>query len=471
MAPLALAKDPPLFLKPLLPFEEYTTVRITYTHTVPAVAGPPAVASYDITRKRDVPFCPDSSDKERLLRVIDEYLETCPDNILHIHDADRYENFRQIIGGSMKTVWTQIVSEDRPNPAQRTDHNFLIDVRTFVRRHCPSNAADLFKTYLADPKTVKPHDFDCYETRSRLELLNKLSRFLPGAGGDPIFNTDLSLRNAFFQLMLDPWQLKFTENGNSTEAPMTIDRMVNFFEQQRIHYNARQASPRRSRGNYSGRPYDHRPFPYRFNPGRGGYDQRLGNQYRNNSPNRFGRGGGGGRSPGGRAPYIHPDSTPHELLTLLAASLVVVDKREVVLVAVAFANLVVDCVPTPPNNSWDSSNNRITFTATCHPRLTHILHHVMMNRLMTISSPATPPNLWLSLTHTTIIQKTTTTLTTIKSTLINILPHRTTLPMTIPITLTLTLMTTDPSAPPLSPYMIVLLTPEISTLHILTLSP
>ena len=93
MAPLALAKDLPLFPKPLLPFEEYTMVCITYTHTVPAVAGPPAVASYDMTRKRDVPLCPDSSNKEHLLRVIDEYLENCLDNILHIHDADHYENF------------------------------------------------------------------------------------------------------------------------------------------------------------------------------------------------------------------------------------------------------------------------------------------------------------------------------------------------------------------------------------------
>ena len=306
MTPLALAKDLPLFLKLLLPFEEYTTVRITYTHTVPAVAGPPAVASYDIARKRDVSFCPDSSDKERLLCAIDEYLENSPDNILHIHDADRYKNFRQIIGGSMKPAWTQIVSEDRPNPAQRTDDNFPVDVRTFVRRNCPSNAADLFKTYLADPKTVKPHDFDCYETCSRLELLNKLSRFLPGAGGDPIFNADLAFCNAFFQLMLDPWQLKFTENGNSNEAPMTINRMVDFFELQCIHYNARQASPRRSRGGYSGRPYDHHPFPYRYNPGHGGYDQRLSNQYHNNSPDRFGRGGGGGHYPGGCAPLYSP---------------------------------------------------------------------------------------------------------------------------------------------------------------------
>ena len=305
MAPLALAKDPPLFLKPFLPFEDYTMVRITYTYTVPAVTGPPVVASYDITRKRDVPFCPNSSDKERLLRVIDEYLESCPDNILHIHDVDRYENFRQIIGGSMKAAWTQIVNEDRPNPAQCTDDNFLVDVRTFIRRHCPSNSADLFKTYLANPKTVKPHDFDCYKTRSRLELLNKLSHFLPGAGSDPIFNTDLAIRNAFFQLMLDPWQLKFTENGNSTEAPMTIDGMVDFFEQQRIHYNAHQASPHHSRGGYNGRPYDHHPFQYRFNPNRGGYDQRLGYQYCHNSPNRFNR-GGGGRSPGGRAPLYSP---------------------------------------------------------------------------------------------------------------------------------------------------------------------
>ena len=170
-------------------------------------------------------------------------------------------------------------------------------------------------------------------------------------------------------------------------------------------------------------------------------------------------------------PYIHPDSTLHELLTLLVASLVVVAKLEVVLAAIAFANLVVDCVPTQLNDSWDFSNSRITFMATCHPRLPHILHHLMMNLLATILSPANPPNLWISITRTIITQKTYTTLTMMKPTLINILHHSTTLLMTIPIILTLTPMTTDPSAPHLLPYMIVLLTPETSMLHILTLSP
>ena len=197
----------------------------------------------------------------------------------------------------MKAAWTQIVNTDGPNPAQHTDNNFLVDVHTFVCHHCLSNSADLFKTYLANPKTVIPHDFDCYETCSHLKLLNKLSCFLHSAGGDPVFNTGLAIHNAFSQLMLDPWQLKFTENGNSTEALIPIDCMVDFFKQQRIHYNSCQASPHHSHGGYSGRPYDHCPFQYCLNPGRGGYYIHPSNQYHNNSPNHFNRGGNHGTSP------------------------------------------------------------------------------------------------------------------------------------------------------------------------------
>ena len=46
-------------MKPLLSFEDYTMVCIEYTHTSPAVVGPPAVAAQDITRKHDVVFCPE----------------------------------------------------------------------------------------------------------------------------------------------------------------------------------------------------------------------------------------------------------------------------------------------------------------------------------------------------------------------------------------------------------------------------
>ena len=97
--------------------------------------------------------------------------------------------------------------------------------------------------------------------------------------------------------MLDPWQLKFTENGNSTEAPMTIDHMVGFFKQQHIHYNACQASQNRVHGGYGGCAYDNHQFQHHNTPGHGGYDNHYGNQYCNNTPNHFNH-GGGGHSPG-----------------------------------------------------------------------------------------------------------------------------------------------------------------------------
>ena len=57
-----LQREPPMPLKPTLLFEEYTTIRIEYTHHPPIAGG--GAAPTPIARKRDVVFCPDSSDKE-----------------------------------------------------------------------------------------------------------------------------------------------------------------------------------------------------------------------------------------------------------------------------------------------------------------------------------------------------------------------------------------------------------------------
>ena len=184
-------------------------------------------------------FALNTTDKERLLRVIDEYLGACNDTLLHIHDADRYIHFRQVLGGSLKTTWDTIVTTHCNAFAHRTDANFNTDLRHFTRRYLPSNASQLQKEYLENPRTTKPHDFDCYETRARFELINRLSQYLPGTGGTPLYDDSLSQRNAYFRLMLPSWQLKFTENGNTTDDPtMNMDCLVDFMEQQCIHYNA-----------------------------------------------------------------------------------------------------------------------------------------------------------------------------------------------------------------------------------------
>ena len=293
-----LQREPPMPLKPTLLFEEYTTIRIEYTHHPPIAGGGAAPAP--ITRKCDVIFCPDSSDKERLLRVINEYIDACDDHLLHIHDNDRYINFAQVIGGSLKMTWTEIITI-----TNRTDANFPTDIRHFTRRFLPSNATQLQKDYLNDPKTTKPRDFDCFETRSRLELLNRLSQYLPGSAGNSLYPDALSQMNAYFKLMLDPWQLKWTENGNSTDQPdMTMSRLVDFMEQQRLFHNARQlqsrtrhTTPQRQSTYYNRNPPNNRyDNPY-FSPNRGGARRPY-------------RGGGGGRSPGGRAPMFSPGYSP-----------------------------------------------------------------------------------------------------------------------------------------------------------------
>ena len=297
-----LQREPPMPLKPTLLFKEYTMVCIEYTHHPPIAGGGAAPAR--ITQKRDVVFCPDSSDKERLLRVINEYVDACDDHLLHIHNNDHYVNFAQVIGGSLKMTWTEVIATHQPLVANRTDANFQTDVRHFTRRFLPSNAA-LQKDYLNDPKTTKPRDFDCFETRSRLELLNHLSQYLPGSAGNAMYPDALSQMIAYFKLMLDPWQLKWTENGNSTDQPdMTMSLLVDFMEQQHLFHNARQPQSR-TRHNT---PH-HQPTYYNRSPPTNRYNNPYFSPTRGSARHPY-RGGGGGHSPGGRTPMLSPGYSP-----------------------------------------------------------------------------------------------------------------------------------------------------------------
>lgn len=104
------AKQPPFTLHPTLLFEEYPTTRLVNTWHVPAVpaqVGPPPVEArdaHDITRKYDVPFCPDQSDKERVVRTLHEYTRICDDHHLHLHNGDRYDKVSDVIGGDLRTT-------------------------------------------------------------------------------------------------------------------------------------------------------------------------------------------------------------------------------------------------------------------------------------------------------------------------------------------------------------------------------
>ena len=66
IAALVASRSPSLYIRASIPYEEYTTVRLS--HSWDENTGTPTHPRWVTrTRKADVPFAPDSQDKERLL--------------------------------------------------------------------------------------------------------------------------------------------------------------------------------------------------------------------------------------------------------------------------------------------------------------------------------------------------------------------------------------------------------------------
>ena len=209
----------------------------------------------------DVPFAPDSQDKEHLLRVIHEYRDAIQPSRLNITNAQEiYDNFRLTLGGDLCTTWDQTIAELLqtlvpptaaalattvtaglpPPPATNwaMDANFLMDgVPHFIRRFFPSNTFLIQQEYIHT--TMKPKALDVYALSGRLHLLNTLSQYLPGSGNLSIFTTPIDEKNAFFHMMLPQWQLKFSDSGHELDDPnYSNDRPVQFMVNQPVYHDS-----------------------------------------------------------------------------------------------------------------------------------------------------------------------------------------------------------------------------------------
>ena len=329
VAKLHALKQPPIPLNQVVPFADYPTVRVVAVHTTGADAN-----RVEHTRKLDIPFCPDASDKERLLRVLHEFNDACADARLHIAWADRYTKIRDVLGGDLRTAWDNHINGIQV--ADCTQANWPEHVRQFVRFYLPSNAFLLQKEYLSN--TVKPKNMDCYTLNSRLGLINSLSIFMPGSGGNQLLDDDTAKKNAFFKLMLPDWQLKHTSNGHVLDNnAYTLTMLVDFMEQQRIFYDAEQDAKRRhanynpgrfnsyGRGNFAaGRFGNNAPPPpqgygrgyspgYAYGPPQGGFrhhSPRRNSPYHAQTP---GRGPPQGRTPARGRGNSTPFRSPYQL--------------------------------------------------------------------------------------------------------------------------------------------------------------
>ena len=171
-----VTKQPPFTLQPTILYEEYSTTRLTHEFN----EGNPAVR---VTRKYDVPFCPDQSDKERVVRTIHEFLYACDDARLHIDGPNRYTKLTEVLGGDLRVTWNEILGNI--DAADRTVPNFPTHIRLLTAKILPNDSYTLLDDYLRSAK--KPYSMDCYTVSGRLTLLNALSVYLPGSGGNPLF--------------------------------------------------------------------------------------------------------------------------------------------------------------------------------------------------------------------------------------------------------------------------------------------
>jgi len=283
---------PPIGLKEETAYEDLTTCRIYHEWTNPNTND-------RIKRSADTLYSPDASNKELLLRSFHEYSANCADDLLRLNDMDRHTRAREILGGHLKTRWTQVVATARAaQPATVSNDDFANNVRTFMRKYLPANAFLLQDTYLRS--ATKPYAMDCYALADRIDLINELSVYLPGGNGTKLFGNgqdDTERKNAYYRLMPSSWQLNFDATGNDlANDAYTIDHLVSFMEQQRLLQDNKSRQTQRSRSRTTpsrGRNSRHSPYPRSRSSGRGSYDQYPRTSFRQQYSS--GRGYTGGR--------------------------------------------------------------------------------------------------------------------------------------------------------------------------------
>ena len=178
-----------------------------------------------------------------------EFILTHVDACLHIANTDLYVIFNHILGGDLKTAWATAVARLAAN--NRTIANFPSHVCMFLHTFLPLNTFLIQQEYLNN--SIKPMFMDCYAFSSHLNLINTLSKYLPGSNTDTLFTTNTAKKNASYKLMLPDWQLKFNGTGNALDnVDYTLASLVDFIEQQHLYFNTKQdAKKKHSQSSYS----------------------------------------------------------------------------------------------------------------------------------------------------------------------------------------------------------------------------
>ena len=192
VAKLRATKQPPFQLKPSPLFEDCPTIAVCNQVQVHPASGNGNPVNQN--RKQVLPFCPDSSDKERLVCCFNEFLDACDPELLNLKDEKLHLKAREILGGDLKTTWIEVMTEAKSKDAANVETAHCKEnVRKFLSKCVPPNAFHVLREFLTHVK--KPFSIDCFDLASRLRLINTLASHLPGSAGNDLFPDDTAFKN------------------------------------------------------------------------------------------------------------------------------------------------------------------------------------------------------------------------------------------------------------------------------------
>ena len=261
VAKLRASKQPPYSIKTNVLYEDYPTTAVYNVVNVTTGTAPNATTK-TVNRKQVLPFSPDSSNIERLVRCFHDFKQASNKQLLDLQDLELHTKARKILGGKLKLTWDSIVAS-ATTASKTATADFPNNVQQFLLAYMPSNAFNIQRDYMV--LASKPFTMSCYELASQLRLLNTLSIYLPGSGGSLLYPDDTTMKNAFYCLMLPQWRLNFDDSGNQLDnTNYTINRLISYMEQQHLHYNAQEELKKRQQP-HKRPPYRNPPAMNRFN--------------------------------------------------------------------------------------------------------------------------------------------------------------------------------------------------------------
>jgi hypothetical protein len=163
-----------------------------------------------VTRKALQSFCPDSSDEERLLRILSDFLEACEDDSLNANNAARYPLLKNFLGGELKTTWDILYETFRTS--FRTNATLKIISATSPATSCPpTNGSSKNNTWT---KSSSLFSWTATLPLAACCLFGHLNEFLLGSNNTAIMPNEITLKQGFYSLMPSTCQSKFDSSGS-----------------------------------------------------------------------------------------------------------------------------------------------------------------------------------------------------------------------------------------------------------------